>query len=142
MAVPTPTPDEVHALIPQRPAFTLSSRPSTNEVQAIINIVADAVAVESISGTFPTRFTGKIKYVIALNVAAQVEMSYFPEQQLGPDSPAAQLTSSYTRELLGLRSLLTALDLSGAEGTGRAYSIPFATSPVIYDYPPSYWTGL
>lgn len=110
-----PTPAQVHALIPTRPQFTPSSRPSVDEVQEIIYLVADAVAAETIT-TFPLNTVGKVKLVIAYNVASQVEASYFPEQQLGPESPAELLYRQYQAELLGLRSLLTALGVNGAKG--------------------------
>lgn len=122
MATPIPTPDQVHALIPQRPPFTVASRPSINEVQDLIDLVADAVMAET-PGEFPAHLAGKVKYLIAYNVAAQIEASYFPEQQLGSESPSEQLYRQYQAELLGLRSLLTALNVNQSSGAVVSMSL-------------------
>jgi len=101
-----PSPAQVHALIPTRPVFTDTSRPTLGEVQAIINLSADSVASESPTGTFLPANAGKVRLTIALFVAQQVEASFWPEQQTGPDSPAELLYARYQGELTGLRGRL------------------------------------
>jgi hypothetical protein len=100
-----PTVDQVHALIPLRPAFSGASRPSTAEVTSLIDQVADVVDAES-DVDFPDECLGKVRFVIALEVASLIESAYWPEQQTGPDSPSEMLNSRYQGELLGLRSHL------------------------------------
>lgn len=114
-----PTPQQVHSLIPVRPAFTATSAPSLDDVQAVIDLVAESVEAEAPVGGFPEAYRGKVKLTIAYNVAAQVEVSYWPEQQLGPESGTEQLYRSYTAELTGLRKL-----------TGSAASSVGAAAPL------------
>lgn len=131
-----PSPAQVHALVPQRPAFTTTSKPSTEEVQGLINLAVDAIQAESVED-FPDELTGKVRYVVALNVASMIETTYFPEQQIGPDAPAELLYRRYIDELGGLRGLLKGLIVAGPES--RAYSVPLASSPVVRDIPRGYW---
>lgn len=120
-----PTPAQVHALIPLRPPFTATSRPTIDEVDELIDMAADAVASESPSGTFLTAQAGKTRTVIALSAAAQVESSYWPEQQGGPDSPSALLYARYQGELIGLRGILGQVDgVTRRAGTIRLGGAP------------------
>lgn len=124
MPLVPPTPQQVHAYLPQRPLFTDTSRPSIAEVNAIIDVVADAVLAETSTGVFPDRLAGKVLQVIALNVAAQIENSYFPEQGIGTDSGADYLYRQYQAELLGLRALLAKPDVPiGTNGAGSAFTV-------------------
>lgn len=131
-----PTTDQVHALIPMRPAFTLTSRPNVTEVQDIIELAAETLGAETT--TWPEALTGKVRYLIALNAASLVESSFWPEQGIGDESPAQILYSRYVDELAGLRTLLGS-SAAGSAGSSSVYSMPLASSPVVYDYPPSYW---
>jgi hypothetical protein len=101
----SPTPAQVHAVIPTRPTFTDTSRPSVAEVQDIIDLTADSVAAEARTNTFEDSLVGKVRYVVCLGVASQVEMAFFPEQQTGPDSPGQELYARYQAELIGLRTI-------------------------------------
>lgn len=133
-----PTPAQVHALIPMRPVFTASSRPSLAEVQALIDLTTEAIGSE-VETTIPAHLAGKVRFLIALSAASQVEAAYWPEQQIGDESPAQLLYARFTDELAGLRRLLA--DAEGVTGAARtpAYALPLASSPIVYDYPPSYW---
>lgn len=120
-----PSPAQVHALIPVRPAFTATSKPSIDEVEDLIDLALDAVTDETSVGTFPEIRAGKARFVIALSAASMVEQGYFPEQQIGPDSPAQLLYTRYQAELLGLRTILgTASGTPRRVGTIRLAGAP------------------
>ncbi len=136
-----PTPKQVHALIPMRPEFTTTSNPSIDQVEDLIDLAADAVGSES-TADFSTVQAGKVRYIVALHAASLVEAAFFPEQQLGPDDPARLLNERYVSELVGLRTILEGAGTDPDGSGSRAYSLPMAASPLIYDYPPEYWNAL
>lgn len=125
-----PTPVQIHALIPVRPEFSGTSKPTVVEVQAIIDMQRDVIDAESLA-VFPDEYAGKVRYIIALGAASQIEESYFPEQNTGPDSPGQLLYARYLQELAGLRSLpkVTA-------GGGAFTIVPFAAADVT---PWAFW---
>lgn len=131
-----PNPAQVHALIPVRPLFTDTSRPTWDEVGAIIDMAAFSVAAESSSGDFPTSLAGKVQYVIALNAASQIEESFFPEQATGPDAPGQALYTRYQAELIGLRGLLKTIGGTAS----RVKSSRMGAGPSIPARAP-YWDG-
>lgn len=102
-----PTPDQIHALIAQRPAFTTTSKPSLTEVQYLIDQRTSDVLGELDGSAVPVRLFGLAQRTIALGVAADVESGYFPEQQLS-NSQAASLTARYLQALSRFQQLLAA----------------------------------
>jgi hypothetical protein len=119
MADWTPRPDEVHALLASRPAFTDDSRPSVAQVADLVKLADDSLSAET-ADTLPARLIGKAKLVVALHAAALVESTFFPEQQYGDRSPADVLYSRYQSELLGLRALQGTSINDGTGGGGTA----------------------
>ena len=124
-----PTPAMVHALIPLRPAFTATTRPTEAEVQSTIDMATDVIDAES-PVDFSDELAGKVRFAIALNVASMVEASYFPEQYTGPDAPGQDLYTRYQAELIGLRSLLSSTVSSGGAFTIRPAGDPGLFRPV------------
>jgi hypothetical protein len=100
-----PSPDQVHALIAQRPAFTTTSKPSLAEVQSLIDMRTADLLGELAGADVPLNLFGLAQRTIALGVAADIESGYFPEQQLG-DSQHASLTARYLQALTRFQQLL------------------------------------
>lgn len=133
-AVPVwaPTPEQVHALIPVRPMFTATSRPSVTEVLGLIGMAVDSMAAESAAADGLDPYEGKVRYAVALNVASQVEVSFFPEQQDGADAPGPLLYARYLAELLGVRSLLAKAGTGAAPGPAS----PMGSESMLAGYLP------
>lgn len=113
----TPTPEQVHALIPTRAAgrpFSADTTPTRSQVATIAAQVSEALVVELPELTPAQRALAR--YVVTLGAAASVEDAFYPEQQA--DAPAAaRLFRRYTDELQRLRDLV--------HGTGAAGGEPF-----------------
>lgn len=125
MATPTditPTTDDVHALLARRPAFTDTSKPSKDDVQALIGQMAAAVWSE-LDEDLPPRLYGKARHAVTLGVASLVEDTYFPEQQLG-DSVGAVLYQRYKDEIVGLRKTAGASKGDRVKHAGTANVTP------------------
>lgn len=135
-----PTPDRVHALIPVRPLFTPTSRPSTAEVLDMVAMAVASIATEAPPEILDA-YEGKVRFAVALNVASMVEDAFFPEQQDGPDAPGKNLYTRYVGELAGLRLLLKGAAAGLAQK--RAYTIelydPDAFGPC--GWPMAAWPG-
>lgn len=102
-----PTPDQVHALIAQRPAFTGTSKPTLTEVQYLIEQRTADVLGELDGSDVPINLFGLAQRTIALGAAADIESGYYPEQQLA-DSQHASLTARYLQALSRFQQLLAA----------------------------------
>jgi hypothetical protein len=124
MALPAeaiPTPEQVHALIPTRPAFTTASRPTRAEVETIITNKAAEVDIEtSDTATLPLDLVAYARSAITFGAAADIEQGYYPEQQFGDGSQARSLSATYLRMLDRLK---TQVDASGS-GVRLARSAP------------------
>lgn len=108
--VTAPTPDEVHALIAQRPAFTATSTPSEVDVVGLAaGILADLTAV--VPPDLPPDLAAMAKWVITLGTAAYVEGAYFPEQQDGTTGAGMWLRQEYTARRAALAGLAAARGL-------------------------------
>jgi hypothetical protein len=119
-----PTPDDVHALIARRPAFTETSRPSLAEVELLISGVVGEIEAE-LTGPLPITLHGLARQCVAYGAASLVEQSFTPEQALGDEAPAAALYARYLALLARLRTLAAAVGVAldpsgGGEGT-RTY---------------------
>lgn len=77
------------------------------EIAQLIKIAVDKPIDAGITRDLAT-------WAVALGVAANIESSLFPEQQLGDDSRSQQLQARY----LGVRAQLVALADEGADGIG------------------------
>lgn len=106
-----PTVDDVGALLRARTkdshgnevgTFTADTRPTREQVESIIGRVvsdlADSITDPSLT-PLPDRLAGSATRVAVLMAAAEIELSYFPEQVATGRSPYAQY-----RELLGDRT--------------------------------------
>jgi hypothetical protein len=112
MALPAgtmPTPEQVHALIPTRPAFTTTTRPTRAEVETIIANKAAEVDIEtSDTATLPDDLIAYARAAITFGAAADIEQGYYPEQQFGEGGHARTLSATYLRMLDRLKGLLDA----------------------------------
>lgn len=118
MALPVeaiPTLGQVHARIASRPVFTATSRPTAVEVGLLITDKAAEVDIEVAEGVIlPADLIAYARSTIAYGVAADVEATYFPEQQLGDDSSGRSLVATYLRMLDRLRAELA--DIGAGSG--------------------------
>jgi hypothetical protein len=112
MALPVgaiPTPEQVHALIPTRPVFTATTRPTTAEVETIIANKAAEVDIEtSDTATLPADLIAYARSAITFGAAADIEQGYYPEQQFGEGSQARSLSATYLRMLDRLKAQVDA----------------------------------
>src|SRR5690348_10174881 len=86
-------PEAVHAHIPQRPLFTVDSRPNLTEVAALTLSTARAV-IGAVGGALPddpSELTDLAVVVTEVGTAAKIEQSYWPEQQGAEQSVAGLL---------------------------------------------------
>ncbi len=100
-----PSPDDVHALIALRPAFTSTSKPTVTEVLRLIAMRTADVLGELDAVAVPASLLGLAQRTIALGTAADIESAYFPEQQQA-DSQHANLMSRYLQALQRFQQLL------------------------------------
>jgi hypothetical protein len=127
-----PTPAQVHARIARRPVFTAVSQPSIADVETLIAGKAAEVDVEVTEGfVLPVDLVEYVRATIAFGAAADVEQTYFPEQQLGDDGNARALTATYLRMLERLRVKLDEVD-GGTSGGTEAFTIrPAYVAPTL-----------
>lgn len=126
-----PTAADVQSIIPLRPTWTASTRPSLADVTATISRIADSVAAEF--PALPVTLEPVARAHVAYRAASEVEGSYDPEQQFGgEDSQVARLDRAAGAELARLRGLGDS-DIGGG-GTAAvrgAFTIrPTYTTPV------------
>lgn len=102
-----PTPEQVHALIAQRPTFTPTSKPTREDVLGLIDSRCDDVFAELHGVTVPDSLIGLARRAVALGTAADIESGYYPEQQLA-DSQHANLTARFLQAFHRFQELLAA----------------------------------
>jgi hypothetical protein len=101
-----PTPEQVHAVMAARPVFTATSRPTRDEVLGLIgNKVAEVDPHVRPGLTLTEEMTTYIRTVLIYGTAADVEQSYFPEQN-EDDGPARVYAATYLRMLEQLSAML------------------------------------
>jgi hypothetical protein len=125
-----PTPEQVHARVASRPVFTTTSRPTLAEVGILIADKATEVDIEVFEGAvLPADLTAYARSTIAYGAAADVESTYFPEQQLGDAAPAAALTATYLRMLERLRAELA--DIGAGDRRAQSWTLKTPFDPII-----------
>lgn len=128
-----PTAADVHTLIPLRPSWTTSTKPSLADVESRISRIADSVAAEF--PTLPTTLHPVARAHVAYRAASEIEGTYDPEQQFGgEDSQVARLDRAAGAELARLRVLGDSDVNDGGGGTSTvrgAFTIrPTYVAPV------------
>lgn len=123
-----PTVADVAALVPQRTSgtgtFDAGTTPTADqvtglvrgvqsEVVSVIGAMPEALAAVPSGGTIGESPAG---HVVALGAAALVESGFYPDLQLGGDSPAAVLESRYKTALAALAR--AALDIGAGLDPG------------------------
>lgn len=137
----TPEPDAVAALIPQRTGdpsgraattFTGATVPTASQVVEVIDAVV--AEVHGACGVIDPDLYDTAKRVVALGAASYVELQFFPDKQLSPQSPSQELWSRYQTALKALKASNTG-DPGGNESPGPEYSFP-SNSDVPAPWPP------
>lgn len=154
MATPaqwTPSVDDVAALIPQRTGdptgaaqttFTATTVPTATQVANIIGQVVNEVA--GTVGVVPDNDPGgpgvraslidMAKRVVALGAAAEVETSFYPDQNVGGMGIGAVLYARYKDALKGLLSGVQTVLGGGAPGSADM-GVPVYSFPAMTDVP-------
>lgn len=97
--------------------FTAGTRPTATDVDGLIGLVAGQVA--SIVGSpMPAVLDGEARMAIIYGVAALIEEGFFPEQNAGPDSPAARHHDRFRQSLEQLERSYAAYSAGGSRGGG------------------------
>lgn len=126
----TPTPAEIKALVAQRVGgepFGPDTVPSLAQVTELIELVVVEVtgAVADLGGTVAldaAELNDLARVAVKLGTAAQVELTFFPEQQEGAGSTASLLHERYRDVLARLRDVLR----NAGSATDPLYSFPDA----------------
>jgi hypothetical protein len=129
----TPTPEQVHGLIPQRVTggpFTTTTTPTVAQVSSLADGVSEEVLAE-VGGTVPAELEGQANWAARLGTAAYVESALFPEQS--DDGLGAQLYERYRETLTRLRNAVEALGTAGVPGD-VTMSTTRTRSAVVVDY--------
>lgn len=92
--------------------FSASTIPTADEVKAIITDVAEEVATH-VGAPIPQEFEDTARYATAIGVAAEIERSFWPEQQDAADATYARFIRRY-RELLELLTRRVSGSMAGS----------------------------
>lgn len=100
--------------------FTTATRPTATDVDGLIGIVAGQVAavVAGPSGVLAAPLQGEARAATIYGVAALIEEGFFPEQNQGPDAPAARHHQRYREALDQLAHSQRAYAASASRGGG------------------------
>lgn len=126
-----PTPEQVHSLIPTRPAFTATSVPTRGQVVELVRQAASDVFVDLPEGLGPGPVLNLARWAVSLNAASYVEAAFYPEQAGGDGSTSTLLHDRYVAVLSKLRAEVGGED-PGAGGGGSARgAVTRAVSPLL-----------
>jgi len=126
--------DGVRALLVGRPSDVLTA-PDRQELyyRTVTGVASEVVAVVGLVP--PEQVREMAVWCVCLGVAASLESSLYPEQQLGDESRARELRTRFLGVLASLRTAMvptersTGVDLAGSYSTsgmyGRALDAPF-----------------
>jgi len=124
------TPEDVAALLRARTkdsngdelgAWTDDTRPTRDEVQALIDQARGLVSART-GPTIPSPCQGGYEALVALQAAALVELSYFPEQVPPEQSPYTHLRELVNDQTQGVLDCIAGN--AGADGgTGGVYDL-------------------
>lgn len=139
MSVITPALTDVGAIIRTRTkegmsgetgTFSENTRPTADEVTALIER-AESKVLSAIGGDYPcedaTDLNDDAKYLVALQTALMVELSYFPEQIRSGQSPYPEYKTLYDEELQ--RTAEAIEERCGTETSGDADTTTSPGSP-------------
>jgi Concanavalin A-like lectin/glucanases superfamily len=147
----SPTVDDVAAIIRARTkdsngnevgTFTDATRPTNSQAQEAIN--HQVVLVHQKVGRVGTACADLARMAAAIGAAAEIELSYFPEQARTDRSPYTYLIARYDEALAGVLSCVLGdlpdctSDLPGGTVPG---GLGFGTLDVISDTVWAYYTG-
>jgi hypothetical protein len=144
MSLTAPTVDDVAALIRARTkdrngnevgTFTTDTRPTDVQAQQAIDHAMTALAEKV--GDVGDACAGVAQLAATYGAAAEIELSYFPEQARTDRSPYTYLIQRWTEALNGtLACVLGDTPSSADEAAGVAFGLGTleATSGVVYDY--------
>lgn len=127
----TPTVADVAALVKTRTVdrygnrigtFTADTRPTDDEVEALIAIAASVGVGVSIGYAVPQELWDAVKSVIALRTALLLEISYFNDPERGTSGASAQLKALYNEAIEALKE--AKLNLGGILAYEPADRIP------------------
>lgn len=138
-----PTVAEVASVIPHRTGdidgeaqgtFTATTVPTAVQVESVIRQIQSEVATRI--GDMPTPLTvaptggtvgeSPAGRVVAVGAAAEIERAFYPDEQLGPNSPASLLAARYNELLTAL--IAAAADLAEDDELGTAEASPRPTA--------------
>lgn len=109
-------------------AFTADTRPTTDQVSAMIGEAVSQVAADHGSDITEPLWP-QAKRLVTLEAALLVELSYFPEQVAANRSPYEQLKELRDRALATLTHGIMELASGGALGSGDNDRLPVHTFP-------------
>jgi hypothetical protein len=141
----TPTVADVAALIRARTkdktgnevgTFTADTRPTDAQAQEAIDHAV--TSVHQRVGTIGDACADQARLTAAYGAAAEIELSYFPEQTRTDRSPYTYLILRWTELLTGVETCvlgnLPGTDPATGEETNRRYGTLEVTSGVVADY--------
>jgi hypothetical protein len=142
-----PTVDDVAALIRARTkdrngnevgTFTEDTRPTAAQAQEAIDHAM--VAVHEKVGTIPGTCAQQTALCAAYGAAAEIQLSYFPEQARTDRSPYTYLIQRWEEALLGVEACVTG-DLPGLDPQGQPVGYGHGTLEAISGVVHDYYTG-
>lgn len=127
------TVDDVGAIIRSRTTsasgeetgtFTGETRPTTDQAEGIIESIAGEIAAEV--GSVPAELEDLAGSVNALGAAAQIELTYYPEQQ--DNGPYDRLNARFEKALARLRAGVASAGTAPGESVAPTFRFPTAVA--------------